>query len=85
MEGLELNRTYQLLVYADDINLLGKNIKCIKKNTEAVLDASMEACLKVIRQKPKYTFIHVLSPHGRTVRTGVMADIYLDDGGRNIL
>jgi len=34
---LKLNRRHQLLVYADDINLLDENLTAIEKNTEALL------------------------------------------------
>jgi hypothetical protein len=38
-EGLKLNGTHQLLVYADDVNILGGGIHAIMKITEALVVA----------------------------------------------
>jgi hypothetical protein len=45
------------LAYADDVNIVGKNIDTIQKNTEASLDASKEIGLEVNPDKTKYTLI----------------------------
>jgi hypothetical protein len=37
---LKLNGAYQLLVYADDMNLQSDNIDTIKKNTQTLINAS---------------------------------------------
>jgi hypothetical protein len=45
--GLRLNRTHQLLAYADDVNLLGDSIDTIKKSTESLIDTSKEVGLEI--------------------------------------
>jgi hypothetical protein len=39
-ENLKLNGTQQLLVYADDVNLLSDDMDAIKKSTATLNDAS---------------------------------------------
>jgi hypothetical protein len=52
---MKLNGTHQLLVYADDLNLLGDNIGTKKKNTKKTLiDTSKEVGLEVNKEKTKY-------------------------------
>jgi hypothetical protein len=57
--GLKSNGTYQILAYADDVNLLGDNIDTIEKNTETLIDASKEVGLEINVAKTKY----MLLPH----------------------
>jgi hypothetical protein len=40
--GLKVNGTHQLLVSADDVNIVGDNMYIIKENTETLIDASKD-------------------------------------------
>jgi hypothetical protein len=48
---------YQLLAYADDVNLLGDNIDTVNKNTHTIIDASKEVGLEVNVEKTKYMLV----------------------------
>ena len=47
-DGLKLNGTHQLLVYADDVNILGGSIHNLKENAEALVAATGEVGLEVV-------------------------------------
>jgi hypothetical protein len=51
---LKLNGTHQFLVYADDINILGESVQCIKENVEALVVANKEIGIEVSADKTKY-------------------------------
>ena len=53
-DGLKLNGTHQILVYADDVNILGGSVHTIKSKAEALVVASKEIGLEVNAHETKY-------------------------------
>jgi hypothetical protein len=58
-DGSKLNGTHQILVYADDVNILGGRIHIMKKNTEALVVASKKIVLKVNAKKIILSFLKI--------------------------
>jgi hypothetical protein len=50
-ESLKLNGTHQLLVYVDDVNILGGTIHTIRKNTDVLVVTSKQIGLEVNAEK----------------------------------
>jgi hypothetical protein len=48
---MEFSETHQLLVYIDDVNILGENVNTIKKNVGTLSEASRKVGLEVNTEK----------------------------------
>ena len=53
-DGLKLNGTHYLLVYVDDVNILGARVHTTKKNSEVLVVGSKKIGLEVNAEKTKY-------------------------------
>jgi hypothetical protein len=58
---LGLNGTHQLLVHANDVNLLDENMNTINRNIEGPFDAREGADLEVNAEETKY----MIMPHNQ--------------------
>ena len=65
-DGLKLNGTHRLLVYADSVNVLGRSVYTIKENAEALVMASKEMVREVNAGKTNYMFVSRKQNAGRS-------------------
>ena len=73
-DGLKLNGTHQLLVYTDDVNILGGSVHNVKKNTEVLFVSSKEILLEVNAGTNKYM---VVSPRSECRKRSQYKNLYL--------
>ena len=49
-----MNGKHQILVYADDVNMLGENLQTVRDNADIFIKASKDIGLEVNSEKTKY-------------------------------
>ena len=52
------NRTYQLVVYVDGVNIMGRSVRAMKKSIDASVVASKENRIEVNVNKTNY-MVHI--------------------------
>ena len=70
-DGLKLNGTHQLLVYADDVNILGGRVHTVKENAEALIVSSKKTRLEINADKTKYMVMSRVQSAGQSHRTKI--------------
>ena len=78
---MKLNGTHQLLVYADDINILGGSIHTLKENAEALVAAAREIGLEISADKTKYMVMSQDQNAGQNHSVRI-DNKYLREGGK---
>ena len=68
-DSLKLNRSHQLLVYADHVNILSGSIHTVKKISETLVVTSKKTGLEVNADKPKYMVTSRFQNAGRSHNT----------------
>jgi hypothetical protein len=66
---MRLNGTHQLLIYADDVNMLDKSMNTIRKNKEALSEESREVSLEVNIERTRYMVVSCHQNAGQIYRT----------------
>ncbi|KAJ4438621.1 hypothetical protein ANN_14568, partial [Periplaneta americana] len=76
-QGLESNGLHQILVYADDVDMLGENPQTIRRNTGILLQASKEIDLEV---NPEKTKVMIMSRDRNIIRNGnIIANLSVEE------
>ena len=73
--GLDMNGIHQVLAYADDVNLIGDDIRTLERNADVLLNACKDVDLAVNIGKTKYMEI------GR--HRGVIANAHIKIGSNS--
>ena len=63
---MKLNGKHQLLLYPADLNILGRSVRAVKKNTEALLVGRKEIGLEVNANKTKCMAMSRVQNAGRS-------------------
>jgi hypothetical protein len=74
---LEMNGIHQVLVYADDVNLLGDSINnTIKANTEILVQANRDISLVINVEKKKYMIMSCHLNSGRNQNISIVNESF---------